>query len=105
VVVLFLGEKVKRRILILVTLAMAALVCVNIAPAHLLWSGNAASSHAAATAAEATPVANAGAVIPPYLGLNLSEPMALLLLGTLLFSVAQIRKRFQSSQNGSPLQK
>jgi hypothetical protein len=84
---------------------MAALVCVNIAPAHLLWSGNAASSQASVNTAQTAPVQNAGAVIPPYLGLSFSEPVALLLLGTVLFSLAQIRKRFQNSQNGSPAQK
>jgi hypothetical protein len=101
----YLGEKVKRRILILVALAAVALVCVNIAPAHLVWGTNAAVTVAPAHATAAAPSAKSDANILNLVGVNLSEPVALLLLGTLLLSFARVRRRFYNSQNGATFQK
>jgi hypothetical protein len=88
----------KRRLLLLIALAITVLFCGNITRARLLWSGGEPANVASANTARKGNAA-AGASIFGPLRLNVSEPASLLLLGTVLFSAAELRKRARNSSN------
>jgi hypothetical protein len=94
-----------RRLLILATLALVALVCGTIARAHFLRSGANASPATTVSTTVGEPQAKIVATGLDPFGMGVSEPASLLLLGAMLLSVAEIRRRLRSSSSGPQFQK